>query len=201
MVKMTKASILRWRILETAWKLCSASRGDPRRNICARWSDGEYHEPGRTRISTVMSQLMVQDYTVPIIAVPAKGGNVVYRARKTTKGSGPYLTRRSPINETSARQFSSWRWWKLILPASYEVAKDKKAEPYLSQYGAFDFFGNAVGDFGYVAANQICIRVFPACRLVYKTWGFSRNRYAHSHGHDGEEIQCHLQVCWVLYRI
>lgn len=100
--------------------------------------------------STVMSQLMVQDYTVPIIAVPAKGGNVVYRARKTTKGSDSYLTRRSPINETSARQFSSWRWWKLILPASYEVAKDKKAEPYLSQYGAFDFFGNAVGDFGYV---------------------------------------------------
>ena len=96
--------------------------------------------------STVMSQLMERDYRRPIIRIDGRNEVVHY-----------YFPRKNRIKEyvqnvsnaTDQGPFTRWRWWKEVLPGALELSKDKRAEPYLDGE-MFPFYGNAVGDFGYV---------------------------------------------------
>jgi hypothetical protein len=92
--------------------------------------------------STVMSQLIEQDSWRPIIRIDRRNEVVHYHVPRRKK----VIIR----NVSDAiYTFTDWRWWKEVLPGALELSKDKRAEPYLDGE-MFPFYGNAVGDFGYV---------------------------------------------------
>jgi hypothetical protein len=96
--------------------------------------------------STVMSQLMERDYHRPIIRMDGRNEVVHYyfpRRRRRTE-----FVRNVSVAANEG-PFTKWRWWKEVLPGALVLSKDKKAEPYL-EWEMFPFYGNAVGDFGYV---------------------------------------------------
>ena len=97
--------------------------------------------------STVMSQLMEQDSWRPIIRMDGRNEVVHYYVPRIRRRRTEFV--RNVSVAAGQGPFASWRWWKEVLPGALELSKDKRAEPYLDGE-MFPFYGNAVGDFGYV---------------------------------------------------